>query len=41
MIEKGKMIFTPKNSSIIAGSTALEVLKKHLEFLLMERTTSV
>lgn len=27
-IEKGKMIFTPKNSSIIAGSTALEVLKK-------------
>ena len=28
MIEKGKMIFTPKNSSIIAGSTALEVLKK-------------
>lgn len=40
-IETGKMIFTPKNSSIIAGSTALEVLKKHLEFLLMERTTSV
>lgn len=28
-IEKGKMIFTPKNSSIIAGSTALEVLKKN------------
>lgn len=27
-IEKGKMIFTPKNSSIMAGSTALEVLKK-------------
>ena len=27
-IEKGRMIFTPKNSSIIAGSTALEVLKK-------------
>lgn len=27
-IEKGKMIFTPKNSSIIAGSSALEVLKK-------------
>lgn len=27
-IEKGKMIFTPKNSSIITGSTALEVLKK-------------
>lgn len=27
-IEKGKMIFIPKNSSIIAGSTALEVLKK-------------
>lgn len=27
-IEKGKMIFTPKNSSIVAGSTALEVLKK-------------
>ena len=27
-IEKGKMIFTPKNSSVVAGSTALEVLKK-------------
>ena len=27
-IEKGKMIFTPKNSSVITGSTALEVLKK-------------
>lgn len=27
-IEKGKMIFTPRNSSIIAGSTALDVLKK-------------
>lgn len=27
-IEKGKMVFIPKNSSIIAGSTALEVLKK-------------
>lgn len=27
-IEKGKMIFIPKNSSIVAGSTALEVLKK-------------
>ncbi len=27
-IENGKMIFTPKNSSILAGSTALEVLKK-------------
>lgn len=27
-IENGKMIFIPKNSSIVAGSTALEVLKK-------------
>lgn len=27
-IEKGKMIFTPRNSSIVAGGTALEVLKK-------------
>lgn len=27
-IEKGKMIFTPQNSSTMAGSTALEVLKK-------------
>ena len=27
-IEKGKMVFIPKSSSIIAGSTALEVLKK-------------
>ncbi len=27
-IERGKMIFTPKNSSIVAGSTALDVLKK-------------
>lgn len=27
-IEKGKMVFIPKNSSIIVGSTALEVLKK-------------
>lgn len=27
-IEGGKMIFTPKNSSIVAGSSALEVLKK-------------
>lgn len=27
-IENGKMIYTPKNSSVMAGSTALEVLKK-------------
>lgn len=27
-IERGKMIFSPKNSSIMAGSSALEVLKK-------------
>ena len=27
-MEQGKMIYTPKNSSITAGSTALEVLKK-------------
>ena len=26
-MEQGKMIYTPKNSSITAGSTALEVLK--------------
>lgn len=27
-IEKGKMIYIPKNSSVVAGSTALEILKK-------------
>lgn len=27
-IENGKMVYTPKNSSVMAGSTALEVLKK-------------